>query len=237
MRRRSRRRRSDWRTRRTGGFSSNFIPLFAEPIQAGPGSIACGKSSSPGGRRSRHVEERLQRGPSEGFPIVCVLCPRAARRNHESEGAGEVPRASSNYDEFLHRIGGQSAQRFLSPMLKNECNRLTEVRQAFFPRLALTVGARHLGAVRDVPWAVLLDDRGELVAHVYILPPAPPRRRPAPFNPTPQLLPRAEGIGIRGGAVAQPGVELRGLFQLLAALARHRDEAAVQFRKRGHIAP
>src|ERR1035437_719394 len=200
MRRRSRRRRSDWRTRRTGGFSSNFIPLFAEPIQAGPGSIACGKSSSPGGRRSRHVEERLQRGPSEGFPIVCVLCPRAARRNHESEGAGEVPRASANYDEFLHRIGGQCAQRFLSPMLKNEGNRLTEVRQAFFPRLALTVGARHLGAVRDVPWAVLLDDRGELVAHEYILPPAEGSKSPggaALFCNW--LLPRAEGIGIRGG--------------------------------------
>src|ERR1019366_4395850 len=172
MRRRSRRRRSDWRTRRTGGFSSNFIPPFAEPIQAGPESIACGKSSSPGGWRSRRDEERLQRGPSEGSPTVCVLYPLSARRNHDGEGAGEVPRASSNDDEFLHCIGGQGAQRFLSPMLKDEGNRLTKVRQAFFPRLALTVGAGHLGAVRDVPWAVLLDDRSEFVAHVYILAPA-----------------------------------------------------------------
>jgi len=56
-------------------------------------------------------------------------------------------------------------------MLKNKGNRLAEVRQAFFPRFALTIGAGYLGAVRDVPWAILLDDRGELVAHVYILPP------------------------------------------------------------------
>ena len=46
----------------------------------------------------------------------------------------------------------------------------------------------------------------------------------------PPLLPRAQGIGISRGAVAQPGVELRGLFQLLAAHARHRD-AAVQVRE------
>src|ERR1017187_591993 len=65
--------------------------------------------------------------------------------------------------------------------------------------------------------------------------PAPRRLMGEKFSPP--LLPRAERIGIRGGAVAQPGVELRRLFQLLAAPARHRDEAAVQFRQRGHIAP
>jgi hypothetical protein len=34
----------------------------------------------------------------------------------------------------------------------------------------LAIGARHLGAVRDEPRSVLLDNRGELVAHDYILP-------------------------------------------------------------------
>jgi hypothetical protein len=37
----------------------------------------------------------------------------------------------------------------------------------------LAVGARHLGAVCHVPWAILLNDRRELVVHVYILPPGP----------------------------------------------------------------
>ena len=53
----------------------------------------------------------------------------------------------------------------------------------------------------------------------------------------PELLPGAEGIGIGGGAVAEPGVELGGLFQLLAAAAGDGDEAAVQFGEGGHIAP
>ena len=55
-------------------------------------------------------------------------------------------------------------------MLKNEGNRLAQVRQAVFARFALTVGAGYLGAVCDVPGAVLLYDRRELVAHFYILP-------------------------------------------------------------------
>jgi hypothetical protein len=80
-------------------------------------------------------------------------------------------RASSNHDEFLPRIGRQSAQGFLSSVLQNEGDRLAKVRQAFFARRALTIGPRHFGAVGDVPWAVLLDDRRKLVVHMYILPP------------------------------------------------------------------
>ena len=55
-------------------------------------------------------------------------------------------------------------------MFKDQCNRLAKVRQAFFTRLALTISAGYFGAVRDIQWTVLLDDRRELVAHVHILP-------------------------------------------------------------------
>ena len=56
-------------------------------------------------------------------------------------------------------------------MFKNQCNRLTKVRQTFFTRLALTVSTGHFGAVRDIPRTILLDYRRELVAHSFILPP------------------------------------------------------------------
>jgi 2-dehydropantoate 2-reductase len=63
-----------------------------------------------------------------------------------------------------------NSRRFLSSVFKNERNRLAKARQAFFTRFALTVGARYFGTVRDVPWAVPLDNRRELVMHVFILP-------------------------------------------------------------------
>jgi hypothetical protein len=121
-----------------------ILPPFAETYPGGSGIDSLRQILLA--RRSQHDEERLQRGPSAGSP--------------------KVLRASSNHIEFLSRFGGQSAQGFLSSVLKNKGNRLAEVRQAFFPRFALTVGTRHFGAVCEVPWAVLLDDRRELVAHV-----------------------------------------------------------------------
>ena len=53
--------------------------------------------------------------------------------------------------------------------LKNQFNRRAKVRHALFRRPALTVRARPFGAVCDMPWAILLDYRRELVAHFYIL--------------------------------------------------------------------
>ncbi len=70
-------------------------------------------------------------------------------------------------------------------MLKNQRNRLTKVRQTFFACLALTISPRHFGAVRDIPWTVLLDCGGELVAHVYVL-------------PLPQILTRLPTWTLRG---------------------------------------
>jgi hypothetical protein len=75
--------------------------------------------------------------------------------------------------QFLPRIGRQGAQGFLPPVIENEGNRLAQVRQAFFACLPLPVGARRLGAVCNVPWAMLFDDSRESVVHVCILAPPP----------------------------------------------------------------
>ena len=104
------------------------------------------------------------------LPKCVFLCPLCAIRNYAAEGAGGVPRASSNHDKFLPGIGRQGTQGFLSPVFKDQCNRLTKVRQTFFTRFALTISPGHFGAVRDIPWTVLFDYRRELVANVYILP-------------------------------------------------------------------
>ena len=81
------------------------------------------------------------------------------------EDAGGVPHASSDDDEFLLGVGKQGTQRFLPSVLQDEGNRLAKVRQAFFTRFPLAVGSGHFGAVRDVPWAVSLDNRRELIVH------------------------------------------------------------------------
>jgi hypothetical protein len=56
-------------------------------------------------------------------------------------------------------------------VLKNERDGLAEVREALFPRFALTVRAGNFRAIGDVPQAVSLDDRGELVVHKSIFAP------------------------------------------------------------------
>ena len=56
-------------------------------------------------------------------------------------------------------------------MFQNEGNRFAEVRQAFFTRFPLAVGAGHFGTVGYVPWAVPFYNRSELVAHASILTP------------------------------------------------------------------
>src|SRR6516225_344927 len=50
-------------------------------------------------------------------------------------------------------------------------------------------------------------------------------------------VPGAEAFDERCGAVAEPAVELGGLFELLAALAGDEDETAVPFRESGHVTP
>lgn len=54
-------------------------------------------------------------------------------------------------------------------MIKDECDRFAQIREAVFPSLALTVRTRNLGTVSDEPWPILLDDGRELVTHDYSL--------------------------------------------------------------------
>jgi len=84
-----------------------------------------------------------------------------------SEATSRV--SSDNYG-FLPGVGRQSSQGFFAPVLKNQGNGLAQVRQAFFTRFALAVGAGHLSAIRHEPRTVLLDNRRKFVAHFHILP-------------------------------------------------------------------
>ena len=92
-------------------------------------------------------------------------------RTAADEDAGGVPQSSSDYDEFLLGVGRQGTQGFLASVLQDKGNRLVKVRHAFFTRFPLAVGSEHFGAIRDVPWAVLLDNRRELIVDEPILPP------------------------------------------------------------------
>ena len=135
----------------------------------GLGETASCRSSCPGCWRSLYGEEQLQRGRLEGSPNSCALCPLSATHTRAGEDAGGVSRASSHDDEFLLSVWRQSTQRFFASVLKNQFNRRAQARHALLSRPALTVRARHFGAVCDVPWAILLDYRRELIAHIYIL--------------------------------------------------------------------
>ena len=75
-----------------------------------------------------------------------------------NEGVEAASCVSSNHDKFT--------------VLQHECDRLAQVRQTFLFCFSLPVRTRYLGAVSDKPRWVLLDDRGELVAHKCILQPA-----------------------------------------------------------------
>src|SRR6266851_6141128 len=73
--------------------------------------------------------------------------------------------------EFSRCFSGIEAGARLASVLQDQDNRLAKVRQAFFTRFPLAVGSGHFGAICDVPWAVLLDNRHELIVHASILPP------------------------------------------------------------------
>ena len=155
--------------------------LLTDSIRADRGSKACDRFSLPGGSRFPHGGERLQRGRSADSPKACVPRPPSAIRSHAGGDDGAIPRASSDHYEFLPGIGRQSTQGFISSVLENQGNGLTKVRQTFLARLALPIGTWHFSAVRDMPWAVSLDNRREFVAHFFILPPG--RRSRICFDP------------------------------------------------------
>jgi hypothetical protein len=101
---------------------------------------------------------------------VRVPCPLCAARNRAGEDAGEGPQASSDDDEFLFGVWRKGTQGLLPSVVQDEGDCLTKVSQAFFTRFPLAVRPGHLGAIRNVPRAILLHDRSELVMHTFILP-------------------------------------------------------------------
>ena len=52
-----------------------------------------------------------------------------------------------------------------TPMLDDQGNRFAQIRQALFTRFPLAIRTGHFGAVSNIPRAILLDNRGEFVAH------------------------------------------------------------------------
>jgi len=72
----------------------------------------------------------------------------------------------SRWPWFSTTLSRQRAQG-LAGVLPNQRNCLAQTREAFFTRFAWTVGAGDLGAIRDIPWAIPLDNGCELVAHGY----------------------------------------------------------------------
>ena len=136
-----------------------------------PGWRVSVKSSSREDWRFQHGGERLRRGPSEGSPTENALYHLSVEHSHVVEGAGGVSQASSDHNKFPPGIGRQGTKRFFPPVFQNEGDGLPKVRQTFFPRPSLAVGAWQFGAVCDVPRAVLLNNRGELVVHASILAP------------------------------------------------------------------
>ena len=138
---------------------------IASSLSRGCASRIC-STVSPAANFSR-INSTVMRVPAiTGLPIITsgletIISTQPCRRR--------CRRASSDHDEFLLGVGRQGTQGFLASVLQDERNRLAKIRQAFFTRLTLAVGSAHFGAIRDVPWAVLLDNRRELIVHASIL--------------------------------------------------------------------
>ena len=133
------------------------------------GLRAYGKSAWPGGLRSPRDVEPPRHDPFAGSPTECVPCPRAAEHSQTAgDDAGVLP-ATSNDHEFRVGVRRKGAERLVTPVLQNQGDGLTQVREALFPRLALTIGTGDLRAVGNEPRTVRLNNCRELIAHLSIV--------------------------------------------------------------------
>ena len=66
-------------------------------------------------------------------------------------------------------LASNDVERKDSSLLCSRINRFSEIFKAFLARSALTIGSRDFSTVGDMPWAVLLYDSSEFVAHTCIL--------------------------------------------------------------------
>jgi ribosomal-protein-alanine N-acetyltransferase len=96
-------------------------------------------------------------------------CPLASRCSRAAAYGEEKTLASSNHDKLLFCIGRHGEQRTFASVIQNQSDCFAQICQALLPSFALTVCARHLGAVGDAPRAVPFHNRRELVAHAFVL--------------------------------------------------------------------
>ncbi len=126
---------------------------------------ACGKFSLRGGWILQHGAAPLQRGPFADSPKESAPYPLGGSRSRGGGDAEGVLQASSNYNEFLFGIWWEGPQRLFPPVLQDQRDRFPKASEAFFPGRSLTVGSGHFGAISNVPRAIPLDNRRELIAH------------------------------------------------------------------------
>jgi hypothetical protein len=88
-----------------------------------------------------------------GFRVFVALLALAPQH------VAEKTPASSNYDKLLFRIRRHGAQRTFAPVIEDQGYGFAQISQALLAGFTLTVCARNLGAVGDVPRAVLFANR------------------------------------------------------------------------------
>ena len=130
---------------------------------------ACGRFVSPAHLQSRHGAARLRRDRFVGSPRLYAPSPRGESRSRDAEGDEARCRASSDDDEFLSGVWGEGPQRLVAAVLEDERDCLPQICETLFASFTLSVGSRHLRAIGNEPWAVLLDNRRKLVPHARIL--------------------------------------------------------------------
>src|SRR5438132_7358348 len=97
-------------------------------------------------------------------------CSFPWRLRKHADAGDEVTRVASLNDNRVANSVGWPPKSILATIFEDQRDCFSEVLAGFVPRTALTMRSWYLGAVRDEPVAVLLDDRGELVMHRPILP-------------------------------------------------------------------
>ena len=96
--------------------------------------------------------------------------PLALENNHVCADSVAMSYASSHDNRFSNRVLWYAAHRILTSILKNEGDSIGKILPAFLNSAALSVSARYLRAVGDVPIVVSFNNRRELVVHNSPLP-------------------------------------------------------------------
>lgn len=127
-----------------------------------------GRSSEQACLESQRGGESLRRSRSSGSSTTNEPNPHASGGNRACASGAGVGYASLNDHRLPFRTCGDTAQPVLAAILENQCDGFQEAAPRFVLGPPLSVGAGDLRAVRDVPPAVTLEHRRELVSHLHI---------------------------------------------------------------------